>query len=584
MGQELVVAHQPRSFPEEPRCFAGHAVRGEGEPELVVVNRHASELGPATLELVEKDAHGLVGFVHPNIAPVLATLRLKGDVAVISEWVDGATLAELRELAVKIPVEIGLRVMLDVIGGLSAMHTSASLSFGAVTPEDVLVGIDGVSRITRFWLGRAAPILMSSRRAIHAAPELLRGDKVTPEADVFSIGVLLWEALAGRNLFEPEAAEEHLLRLEWDEIPRVQNVESEVADAVGRALRLDRGARTASLEKLAGEIARAAPSIAPRDAVAAWMTDVAGERVRARRALHDASRKLSGTPPPPDVTVPPPPVETTVMPPVEPTPEPTPAAVEPVPVEKPALPVEQSPTPAAVQQVAPAPKPAPSTPRVAPRPARQWQPMLARAKAPDPKPVDPPPVEVAPVVATVPPIEELDETEALSLPPSAPIHELNFEDDAPKPREEEAESDDTIEVSVSMPPPANEPSVADVGEHSDIEEPPKQRSSAWLASVFAGVCIFVLGFATGRVWPLVVAPTPAVGPPRASVSSAPTPSASVSSTPGTAPPPASASTESNESEGGTTLGVPSPGSAHAPAITRPRDAAARDATYHPSEI
>src|SRR5258706_11161870 len=111
LGKELY------SAADEPRCFAAHAARDEGELELIVVHRHGSQLGEEPLQVIEKDAHALIGFAHPNVIPIFATLKLKGDVAVITEWVDGSRLSEVSEAAGKISPAIGLRIALDVVDG-----------------------------------------------------------------------------------------------------------------------------------------------------------------------------------------------------------------------------------------------------------------------------------------------------------------------------------------------------------------------------------------------------------------------------------------------------------------------------------
>src|SRR5690348_15592013 len=78
-----------------PRCLAAHAVRGNDEPELVIVERYPASLGEAVLATLDEDARALMPFEHTNVATIIATVKLKGDVAVLSEWVDGESLASI---------------------------------------------------------------------------------------------------------------------------------------------------------------------------------------------------------------------------------------------------------------------------------------------------------------------------------------------------------------------------------------------------------------------------------------------------------------------------------------------------------
>src|ERR1700690_1073081 len=80
-----------------PRCFAAHAVRGSNEPEIVIVERYAAALGPDVLAIVEEDAKELSSIEHPKLAPIISTAKLKGDIAVVSKWVDGESLAALEK-------------------------------------------------------------------------------------------------------------------------------------------------------------------------------------------------------------------------------------------------------------------------------------------------------------------------------------------------------------------------------------------------------------------------------------------------------------------------------------------------------
>jgi serine/threonine-protein kinase len=279
-----------------PKVYAAHATRGTSEPELVVVERYPKTLGEAVLATLEEDARALGTLRHPNLGGVLGTLRHEGELFVVSQWVEGELLAELRKDRQKpLPLDVGLRVVVDVLGALSALHAvreAPPLLYGAITPGDVVVGLDGVGRLVRPWLGRAKPGLLDPDRPTSMAPELLRdGGERTVRADVFTGGVLLWETLTGWRLFARSSAEAQLARLSQGRVPRA-NVPKDapwaaaLADVAERALAIEPGARYATIAEMAAAIRLVVRSkLASPDRVASHVTKLAGDRVLARRSM-----------------------------------------------------------------------------------------------------------------------------------------------------------------------------------------------------------------------------------------------------------------------------------------------------------
>ena len=112
-----------------------------------------------------------------------------------------------------------LRMLLDALSGLSALEDTTEKGqpfvHGELVPAMLRVDEAGVTRLIPLaswhWSGRAA--LPAAERCGHLAPERLLGDEIDPRADVFSAGVLLWEALAGRRLFETDSADSIVTRL-----------------------------------------------------------------------------------------------------------------------------------------------------------------------------------------------------------------------------------------------------------------------------------------------------------------------------------------------------------------------------------
>jgi len=118
-----------------------------------------------------------------------------------------------------------LRMLLDVLAGLSALEDTRadkgqSFVHGEVVPAMLRVDPQGTTRLVPLapWHWSAPGTLPVAERYGHLAPERLLGDAIDPRADVFSAGVLLWEALAGRRLFETDSIDGIVTRLMGDKI------------------------------------------------------------------------------------------------------------------------------------------------------------------------------------------------------------------------------------------------------------------------------------------------------------------------------------------------------------------------------
>jgi len=191
--------------------------------ELARVERTlAREIEVKAAFLAEARAAGRVrhaNFVHPT-----DTLVVEGDLYGATEFTLGVRFDELLRAAAsaryEIPLPVTLRIILDVIAGLSALHASGanaagsrSIVHGDVTPANITIGYRGDVRLIHSGLSsvtsRVSAIGQRNRRLAYKAPEQLRTGvnavPIAPPADVFAIGVLLWEALRGRRLFDAES-------------------------------------------------------------------------------------------------------------------------------------------------------------------------------------------------------------------------------------------------------------------------------------------------------------------------------------------------------------------------------------------
>jgi eukaryotic-like serine/threonine-protein kinase len=245
---------------------------------------------------------------HPNIASIQEIGKSAGMYYLVMDYIEGDTAARLfgrcAQAGKRIPHSVGIRIVLDALAGLHAAHElrdddgePLNVVHRDVSPQNVLVGVDGTSRVIDFGVARASSRLTTTRhghlkgKLSYMAPEQARGELVDRRADVFAVGVMLWELLTFRRLFRGEGDAETLNRLLYNPIPTVSSADPSVPEALERvamkALERDPKQRFAS----AWEFAEALESAARQSRLLGTTRDVAqclafamGNELEAHRA------------------------------------------------------------------------------------------------------------------------------------------------------------------------------------------------------------------------------------------------------------------------------------------------------------
>jgi serine/threonine-protein kinase len=443
----------------------------------------------------------------------------------MSSFVDGVRWSDVVAGPQKVSLEIALRVLVDVLSGLSAVHNlrdakrePLKLVHGELTPDCVVLGLDGVARVVSTCRVRSATARPGRDGSAYLAPEVLLADETADaRADVYSAGVMLWEALSGRPLFpntQPSAIVTHLLsgKVLRATIPDGSAWAAPLADVASRALSADPEKRFMSAAALAADVRRiAGPKLAPPVRVAAFVRAAFGDRVQARRAelergevrVREVSGVLEPAPESVDVSVDLEPTTATIS--TAPTPIPPPL--------QDLAPKAPAAAPPPVARVAPKP---PALPNLRPR-----QPTLSGvappASLPEPAegqgtpvvvpPSDPPPPLRAPPKAFVAPPTPFvafevpaaaristDIATALLASPVAAVSPP-----APAPPV-------VLPIPVATPLTPAPPFVASVAEPG----PPRKPRRALLVALLAGPVVF--GMALVVWWLMARSPTQAANP------------------------------------------------------------------------
>lgn len=200
------------------------------------------------------EARLAAGIHHPNVVPILEVGAGSVGYYLVMEYIEGETLARLLARAAaagtKLPVAISLRIGIDMLRGLHAAHelrdeagAPTNLVHRDVSPQNVLVGADGVARITDFGVARAASRLGDTRagqlkgKIAYMAPEQASGvEELDRRADIFASGIVLWEALAQRRLFKAQNEAATLSRVMNEPVPNLSAIAADVPDVVTKII------------------------------------------------------------------------------------------------------------------------------------------------------------------------------------------------------------------------------------------------------------------------------------------------------------------------------------------------------------
>jgi serine/threonine-protein kinase len=288
----------------------------------------ALKLTHAHLRKEKEFAHHLVeeaklaaGIHHPNVVAILDVGDDPLGIYLVMDYVDGDTLGNLMLQAQKdgsaVSLAVGLRVVLDGLAGLHAAHelsgpdgTSLGLVHRDFTPQNILVGLDGASRLSDFGIAKAATRLGHTATGVvkgkiaYMSPEHARGRPLDRRADVFSAGVVAWEIVAGRRLRESDTDVSLLLRVATEPAPSLTQIVPDIAPdidrAIASALVLDRDHRCPTAQEFFDRLKAAAEAtglLASHDEVAREVRRILGAKLdRREQRLHESLARRSPRP------------------------------------------------------------------------------------------------------------------------------------------------------------------------------------------------------------------------------------------------------------------------------------------------
>jgi hypothetical protein len=231
---------------------------------------------------------------HPNVVAVLDVVHDGGELLLVMDYVQGESLSRLARgmRPGAIPTRIAVTVLTGVLHGLHAAHEATTeqgeplqIVHRDVSPQNVIVGVDGVARVFDFGVAKASHRVQTTQdgsikgKISYMAPEQLLSEQVDRRADIYSAAVVLWEALTGERLFEGDNQGRIIRKILDEAVPLpssiVPGLPKALDDAVMRGLERDVAKRWQTARDFAAALEVCSPA-ASATQVGEWVEAIGG--------------------------------------------------------------------------------------------------------------------------------------------------------------------------------------------------------------------------------------------------------------------------------------------------------------------
>jgi serine/threonine-protein kinase len=242
---------------------------------------------------------------HPNVVPTLDVVVQPSELFLVMEYVQGEALSFLRKAAKQqresVPAAICCAIMVGALQGLHAAHEARNengellnIVHRDVSPQNILVGVDGVPRVLDFGVAKAMQARQETRpgqvkgKSAYMAPEQIRGETLTRRADIFAASVVFWELLTTKRLFGGATEEERIYKVLNSKFPAPSVLAPGLPPAldhvVMKGLRANPDERYQTAAEMAEELERCMP-LASQRVVGEWVTRIGAESLGRRSDL-----------------------------------------------------------------------------------------------------------------------------------------------------------------------------------------------------------------------------------------------------------------------------------------------------------
>ncbi|HUG33736.1 MAG TPA: protein kinase [Anaerolineales bacterium] len=217
---------------------------------------------PESLERFRREAETLRQLDHPNIVKFVDAFEHEGQYVIVMEYVSGDSLHELIK-AGSLPVERTRQIALDLCDALIRAHR-LHIIHRDIKPENVLLTEDGTPKLADFGVARLSEGTRMTRTGTqvgtpyYMAPEAWEGKSLDAQADVWSLGVMIYEMLAGQVPFTGDTGPAVMNKVLTTPPPDLKKLRSEVPPSlikvVGKMLTRDKNRRYSTIRQVSVDL------------------------------------------------------------------------------------------------------------------------------------------------------------------------------------------------------------------------------------------------------------------------------------------------------------------------------------------
>lgn len=217
---------------------------------------------PMPLRLFVEEARRYALLDHENIGRIFDFEDVDGRACIIMEYIDGVTLTEFlarhRDTTQSVPVDLAVFIVSRVCRALQYVFERAAIVHRDVSPSNIMMTREGAVKLIDFGIATRNGTRDSNLtgKPAYMAPEMIVEMRADGRSDIFSLGVVLWEMLAGERLFRGDGTAQVLGKVLSGSIPLLRSRNPQVPPAVeaiaARALERRADARYTSAAEMGG--------------------------------------------------------------------------------------------------------------------------------------------------------------------------------------------------------------------------------------------------------------------------------------------------------------------------------------------
>ena len=211
----------------------------------------------------EREAQAAAALAHPNIVEIYDVGDYKGHHYIVMEYVTGKTLKQVIRSRGPLVNEEAVDIMKQLCSAISEAH-SRGIIHRDIKPQNVIVKADGSIKILDFGIATAKGSVQLTQAnnvmgSVHyLAPELAKGEAASPQSDIYALGIVLYEMLAGDVPFKADQAVQIALKHMREPMPDVRlinaSVPQSIANVITRATAKDPNNRYGSCREMLQDI------------------------------------------------------------------------------------------------------------------------------------------------------------------------------------------------------------------------------------------------------------------------------------------------------------------------------------------